>query len=107
MPPHPPHRALLDDTEISRSFHRIFLPPYNAFSTLHEAYESTEIIHSEDVRLDPEEIRTGVIRGGRWVFYSVWEIQKEPEGGWEAGGKGRGHDIVLVHGKYNLAGSFF
>ena len=56
------------------------------------------IIHSEEVKLTEDEIREGVMRGGRWVTYSVWEMEGEPEGGWTYGGKGRGRDLVLIHG---------
>jgi hypothetical protein len=31
-------------------------------------------------------------------MYTIWEMKQEPEGGWEGGGKGRGRDLVLVHG---------
>jgi hypothetical protein len=49
--------------------------------------------------LTEEEIAAGVERGGRWVTYSVWEMEEEPEGGWTYGGKGRGRDLVLIHGE--------
>lgn len=100
LPHHPPHRTLLEDEEISHTFRRLFLPPYSDFSSLHEAFETTAITYSEDVRLVPEEIKSGVEKGGRWIFYSVWEMKREPRGGWEGQGKGRGHDVVLVHGLY-------
>lgn len=34
------------------------------------------------------------------MFYSTWEMTREPKGGWEGGGKGRGRDLVLIHGKF-------
>lgn len=46
-----------------------------------------------------EELVSGVETGGRWVFYSVWEMKDEPAGGWEGGGKGRGRDLLLLHGE--------
>jgi acylglycerol lipase len=45
----------------------------------------------------PEELKEGTARSDRWVFYSVWEMS-EPAGGWEGGGRGRGRDLVMVHG---------
>jgi hypothetical protein len=69
---------------------------------LQEAYDSTEIIYSEDVKLTEEEIEEGVKRGGRWITYSVWEMEEEPAGGWTHGGKGKGRDLVLIHGKYPM-----
>ncbi|RSH94104.1 hypothetical protein EHS25_006758 [Saitozyma podzolica] len=98
LPDHPPHRFLLDDPNISHTWHRIALPPISSFPRKHDGYDTTEIIHSEDVSLTREEIEEGKKRGGRWVMYSIWEMKHEPEGGWEGGGKGRGRDLVLVHG---------
>lgn len=49
--------------------------------------------------LTQDEIRSGNERGGRWVCYSTWEMKNEPEGGWTYGGKGKGVDVVLVHGE--------
>ncbi|WVR05205.1 hypothetical protein IAU60_002217 [Kwoniella sp. DSM 27419] len=97
LPPHPPHRVLIDDQAVQRSYRRVFLPPYSHFKTPQEAYDTTQITYSEDVELTPQELESGVRRGGRWVFYSTWEMKEEPRGGWEGGGKGRGRDIVLVH----------
>ena len=82
-----------------RRYRRIFLPPYGHFRTLQEAFDSTEIIHSEDVEVTQQEIQTGLERGGRWVFYSTWEMKEEPKGGWEGGGRGKGSDVVMVHGR--------
>ncbi|WRT67175.1 uncharacterized protein IL334_004141 [Kwoniella shivajii] len=98
LPAHPPHLPLIDDPDVTSKYRRIFLPPYSDFRTYNEAYDSTKIIHAEDVQLTTEEIISGVKRGGRWVCYSTWEIRDEPESGWEAGGRGRGKDIVVVHG---------
>jgi len=67
---------------------------------LREAYDSTAIIHSEDVEITETEVKGGVARGGRWVFYSTWEMKDEPEGGWEGNGRGRDRDLVLIHGEY-------
>lgn len=53
------------------------------------------------MQLTKEEIAEGVKRGGRWVTYSVWEMD-EPQGGWEAGGRGVGTDLVMVHGMFTL-----
>ena len=83
-------------------YRRVFLRPYSDFPTLQEAYDSTEIIYSEDVELTEEEIEEGVKRGGRWITYSVWEMEEEPAGGWTHGGKGRGRDLVLIHGEYPI-----
>lgn len=83
---------------MKRTFRRVFVKPYSAFATWKEAYQTTEIVHSEDVELTEEELKSGQQYGNRWLFYAVWELSKEPEGGWEEGGKGRGRDIVLVHG---------
>ncbi|KAL7424075.1 hypothetical protein Q5752_001660 [Cryptotrichosporon argae] len=98
LPPHPPHLPLINDPAVAHTYRRLFLRPYASFATLQEAYDTTEITHSEDVALTADEIAAGVKRGGRWVFYSVWEMKDEPAGGWEAGGKGRGRDLVLIHG---------
>jgi hypothetical protein len=68
------------------------------FKTAQEGYDSTEIIHSEEVQLTTDELAEGVKRGGRWITYSTWEMEEEPEGGWTHGGKGRGRDLVLIHG---------
>lgn len=75
----------------------MFLKPNSAFKTWEDAYETTDIIYSENVELKEKEIKEGVKRGGRWIFYSVWEMD-EPDGGWEEGGKGKDHDLILVHG---------
>jgi len=77
----------------------VFLKPVSEFATWEEAYGTTEIVHSEEVHLTADEIVSGVERGGRWLFYSVWELKEQPEGGWEEGGKGRGRDLLLVHGE--------
>jgi acylglycerol lipase len=98
LPPHVPHLEQLHNPDIIVRNRRVFLAPYQSFTTLHEAYDSTHITHAEDVHLTEDEIESGVRRGGRWVTYSVWEMKK-PEGGWEAGGGGEGRDLVLVHGK--------
>lgn len=97
LPPHPPHQSVLEDPRIHHRYRRVFLRPYSQFKTLQEAYDTTEIIHADDVKLTKEEIVEGVKHGGRWVTYSVWEMD-EPEGGWEAGGRGKGVDLVMVHG---------
>jgi acylglycerol lipase len=89
---------LRDDPEVQHTFRRVFLRPYSDFSTWQEAYDSTAIIHSEQVEITPEELKSGVARGGRWVFYSTWEM-KEPLTGWEGGGRGRGRDLVMIHGE--------
>jgi len=69
---------------------------------LQEYYDSTEITHAEDVLLTTEELDQGVKRGGRWVFYIVFEMEKAPEGGWEAHGRGIGRDLMMVHGESRL-----
>ncbi|WVQ98766.1 hypothetical protein IAU59_005897 [Kwoniella sp. CBS 9459] len=97
-PPHVPHLSLINDPEVTHKYRRIFLPPYETFATKNEAYDTTQIIHAEDVQLIEEEIASGVERGGRWVCYSTWEMKNEPKGGWEGGGRGRGKDMVVVHG---------
>ncbi|WOO84476.1 Caffeoylshikimate esterase [Vanrija pseudolonga] len=97
LPHHPPTQALLDNPKVHHTFRRVFLKPNSAFKTWEEAYETTEIVYSENVELKEKEIKEGVKRGGRWIFYSVWEMD-EPDGGWEAGGKGKDHDLILVHG---------
>ncbi len=99
LPPHPPHLSLIQDPAVSHTYRRIFLPPYEAFPTRQEAYDSTAVTHAEDVELTADELRSGLARGGRWVFYSIWEVTEEPKGGWEAGGRGRGRDMVLIHGR--------
>ncbi|WWC89994.1 uncharacterized protein L201_004924 [Kwoniella dendrophila CBS 6074] len=98
LPPHPPHLTLINDPNVTKKYRRVFLRPYNAFGDKHEAYDTTQIIHAEDVNLTEDEIIPGLVRGGRWICYSVWELEEEPEGGWEGGGKGRGRDMVLAHG---------
>ncbi|KAK8869772.1 hypothetical protein IAR55_000340 [Kwoniella newhampshirensis] len=98
LPPHPPHLTLINDPDVTHHYRRVFLPPYSAFKSKQEAYDSTQIIHAEDVKLVKEELETGVRLGGRWVFYSTWEMEHEPKGGWEGGGRGRGRDLVLIHG---------
>nr|XP_031862767.1 uncharacterized protein CI109_001779 [Kwoniella shandongensis]KAA5529839.1 hypothetical protein CI109_001779 [Kwoniella shandongensis] len=98
LPPHPPHLSLINDPGVSHNYRRVFLPPYGSFKSKQEAYDSTQIIHAEDVKLVKEELETGVKHGGRWVCYSTWEMKDEPKGGWDGGGKGRGRDLVLIHG---------
>ncbi|KAK4685570.1 acylglycerol lipase, partial [Tremellales sp. Uapishka_1] len=97
LPPHPPHVALLENPAVRHRFRRIFLAPYSTFDTLQEAYDTTAITFAEDVTFTADEIQSGKQRGGRWVAYSMWEMD-EPEGGWEAGGRGVGRDLVLIHG---------
>lgn len=46
-----------------------------------------------------EEIDRGVKQGGRWVFYIVFEMEDAPEEGWAEDGRGRGRDLMMVHGK--------
>lgn len=99
LPPHPPHEKIIKDPSITHTYHRVFLPPDSAFLTLQESYDTTEILFSEEVSLVPEEIASGRRHGGRWVVYSVWEMSREPDGGWAEGGRGRGKDLVLVHGE--------
>ncbi|UOH81455.1 tubulin alpha-1A chain [Cryptococcus neoformans] len=77
LPHHPPHLELVNDPTVSHNCRRI--------------------IHAEDISLTPEELDSGVKRGGRWVAYSTWEMHEPPEGGWEGGGRGKGKDLVLVH----------
>ncbi|WWD15954.1 hypothetical protein CI109_100378 [Kwoniella shandongensis] len=101
LPPHPPHLSLINDPGVSHNYRRVFLPPYGSFKSKQEAYDSTQIIHAEDVKLVKEELETGVKHGGRWVCYSTWEMKDEPKGGWDGGGKGRGRDLVLIHGEMN------
>ncbi|EKD01598.1 lysophospholipase [Trichosporon asahii var. asahii CBS 8904] len=97
LPHHPPHLELINNPDVKHVWRRVFLKPYKEFNTLEEAYDSCEIIGSEEVQLKPEELASGVKRGGRWVFYSVWKLDKEPQGGWEEGGKGLNRDLLLVH----------
>ncbi|WVQ70014.1 uncharacterized protein L199_008238 [Kwoniella botswanensis] len=97
-PRYPPHTEILDDPNIISKYRRVFLPPYKSFKNLHEAYDTTQIIYSEDVSLTLQEVEEGVKRGGRWVCYSTWEYKDEPQGGWEEGGKGLGKDMILCHG---------
>jgi acylglycerol lipase len=66
---------------------------------LQEYYDSTEITHAEDVHLTAEELDQGVKQGGRWVFYIVFEMENAPEGGWAEDGRGRGRDLMMVHGE--------
>ncbi|WVQ89028.1 hypothetical protein IAS59_002775 [Cryptococcus gattii] len=98
LPHHPPHLDLVNDPSISHNYRRVFLRPFNSFRSYHEAYDTTQIIHAEDISLTPEELDSGVKHGGRWVAYSTWEMHEPPEGGWEGGGRGKGRDLVLVHG---------
>lgn len=98
LPHHKPHGSLVDHAEVKHTFRRVFLKPAAQFKTWAEAYETTDIVHSEDVQLTEDEIAAGHKHGGRWIFYSVWEMESEPEGGWEEGGKGRGKDLILIHG---------
>lgn len=90
---------LLETPKVKHWFRRVFLKPFAQFKTWEEAYGTTEIIYSDDVEIKPEEIVSGVEHGGRWIFYSVWEMD-EPDGGWEEGGRGRGRDLALIHGEY-------
>lgn len=99
LPHHPPTQALLNTPRVRHHFRRVFLKPFRDCSTWHEAYTTTDIIHSEEVEITEAEIAEGVKHGGRWIFYSIWEMD-EPEGGWELGGKGRDRDLVLVHGQF-------
>ncbi|WVF72190.1 hypothetical protein IAT40_007002 [Kwoniella sp. CBS 6097] len=101
-PPHPPHLPLINHPEVTHKYRRIFLPPYESFASKNEAYDTTQIIHAEDVQLIEEEIESGVKRGGRWVCYSTWEMKEEPKGGWEGGGRGRGRDMVVVHAGFRV-----
>jgi acylglycerol lipase len=66
---------------------------------LQEYYDSTEITHAEDVQLTAEELEEGVKQGGRWVFYIVFEMEDAPEGGWAEDGRGKGRDLMMVHGE--------
>jgi hypothetical protein len=65
---------------------------------LQEYYDSTEITHAEDVNLSSSELESGVHRGGRWVFYIVFEMAKAPQEGWAEDGRGKGRDLMMVHG---------
>ncbi|RXK39497.1 lysophospholipase [Tremella mesenterica] len=98
LPIHPPHKKLVDDPNVAHTWRRVFLPPESSFESLQEAYDTTEILYAEDVTLQPQEIESGLQRGGRWICYSIWEMVNAPSGGWEGGGKGKGKDLVLVHG---------
>jgi hypothetical protein len=99
LPHHPPHSSLVDNPEVKRTYRRVFLKPVSAFPTWQEAYSTTEIAHSEEVLLTADEIVSGVERGGRWLFYSTWELKEAPAGGWEEDGRGRNRDLVLIHGE--------
>lgn len=90
---------MVNDPAVSHNYRRVFLRPFNSFRSYHEAYDTTQIIHAENISLIPEELDSGVKRGGRWVAYSTWEMHEPPEGGWEGGGRGKGKDLVLVHGE--------
>ncbi|WWC61076.1 uncharacterized protein I303_103654 [Kwoniella dejecticola CBS 10117] len=98
LPPHPPHRILVDDTNVSHKYRRVFLRPFSSFADKHEAFDTTQVIHAEDVNLTEDEIYRGLQLGGRWICYSTWELKAEPDGGWEGNGKGLGKDIILAHG---------
>jgi acylglycerol lipase len=89
----------LDDPEISHRYRRVHLRPRSSFASSAEYYDSTEIAHAEDVHLAPNELQRGVEQGGRWVFYIVFEMLKPPTGGWQEDGKGRGRDLMMVHGE--------
>ncbi|WVQ71657.1 hypothetical protein IAR50_001197 [Cryptococcus sp. DSM 104548] len=97
LPHHPPHLALVNDLTVSHNYRRVFLPPITYFKSPQEAWDTTQIIHAEDVKLVEDELASGVKRGGRWVAYSTWEMTSPPEGGWEGAGRGVGKDLVLVH----------
>lgn len=98
LPAYPPHLSLIDDPTIVHRYRRVFLRPESSFVNKQEFYDSTEIIHSEDVEYTKAEIESGLARGGRWICYSTWELPEPPVGGWEGGGRGRGRDLLLVHG---------
>ncbi|ODO03330.1 lysophospholipase [Cryptococcus wingfieldii CBS 7118] len=98
LPNHPPHLALVEDPTVSHNYRRVFLPPTPSFKSYHEAWDTTQIIHAENVNLVKDELASGVKWGGRWVTYSTWEMTSPPEGGWEGAGRGVGKDLVLVHG---------
>lgn len=93
---HPPHLALLDHPAVSHRYRRVFLRPNSDFPSESAAYESHEIVSSEDVAITPDELKDTAT--SRWVFYSIWEMS-EPSDGWEEDGKGVGRDLVLCHGK--------
>lgn len=99
LPSHPPHSELLNDPTITKRYRRVYLRPETEFKTTQEYYDSTEIADAEDVLLRPEELEAGVRKGGRWVFYIVFEMPEAPEEGWAENGRGRGRDLMLVHGK--------
>lgn len=99
MPSHPPHIELLQDPAITHRYRRVYLRPAQDFRTTQEYYDSTEILDAEDVSLRPEELEAGVKKGGRWVFYIVFEMGEPPKEGWAEDGRGRGRDLMLVHGK--------
>lgn len=99
LPNHPPHSELLNDPSITKRYRRVYLRPATDFKSTQEYYDSTEIIDAEDVLMRPEELEAGVRKGGRWVFYIVFEMPEAPEKGWAEDGRGRGRDLMLVHGK--------
>lgn len=99
LPAHPPHKTLLEDPEVSHRYRRVYLRPQSSFGSSAEYHDSTEIIHAEDVDLKPNELGQGVSRGGRWVFYIVFEMSNPPAEGWQEDGRGKGRDLVLIHGE--------
>jgi acylglycerol lipase len=94
---HPPELQLHKTPNLAIHHRRIFLHPS-------APYDSTEIEYSEEVHLTAEELGKDRIRGGRWVYYKTLELIEplDAEQGWEEGGKGRGVDLVLVHGALQL-----
>lgn len=98
LPTYAPHLDLINDPAITRRYRRVYMRPEADFSSAQEYYDSTEILHAEDVSLAPHELEDGVKLGGRWLFYIVFEMSKPPRNGWEDGGRGKGRDLLMVHG---------
>jgi hypothetical protein len=98
LPHHPPHLDLLQDPSVRHRYRRVFLRPRDTFDSDQEYYDSTEILDADDVSLTKDELVSGVHKGGRWVVYLVFELNEEPSTGWTESGRGRGCDLMLVHG---------
>lgn len=67
---------------------RIFIPSSAPYDSVHVEY-------AETVQLTAEELSRERIRGGRWVYYKVYEMKEEKLK--EKGGMGV--DVCVVHGE--------
>ncbi|ORX39914.1 Alpha/Beta hydrolase protein [Kockovaella imperatae] len=81
---HPPVKDLLNDPKLKHSYRRVFIADEVPVRAL----------DSEIVDLGPETLRSSE----NWLSYSIWEMPEPDQDGWEEEGRGRGKDLVLIHG---------